>query len=101
MDAGKKRILYWLFFALLLILAAAAAMVLLPEYHHNQDLRGKLAELEERKAERTAARNRLLREVDDLENSPRAIERVAREKFGFCRPGERVMRYDTEPPRGR
>ena len=36
--------------------------------------------------------------IADLENDPFAIEKVAREKFGYMRPGERVYRIITLPP---
>ncbi len=37
--------------------------------------------------------------ADSLESSPRAIERVAREKHGFIRPGEILVKFvpDEEP----
>lgn len=31
-----------------------------------------------------------VQEVYDLENSPAAVEKVAREKFKYCRPGETI-----------
>ena len=46
--------------------------------------------LESRKNARTA----LLREVHDLERSPEAIEKIARERFNMCREGEIVIKYD-------
>jgi cell division protein FtsB len=36
--------------------------------------------------------------IADLENDPFAIEKVAREKFGYMRPGERVYRIVTLSP---
>jgi cell division protein FtsB len=40
----------------------------------------------------------LRRDINDLENDPFAIEKVAREKFGYMRPGERVYRIITLEP---
>jgi len=40
----------------------------------------------------------LRRDIGELENDPFAIERVAREMFGYMRPGERVYRIITLPP---
>lgn len=34
-----------------------------------------------------------LQEVHDLEHSPAAVEKVAREKFKYCRPGETIYLY--------
>ncbi len=93
MDAKRKRVLGWLFYLVLILLVAAAAVLLWPEYRRYQIRQGELAELNAAKMEKTAARNRLYKEVQDLENSPAAIEKVAREKFGLCRPGETIMRF--------
>ena len=50
---------------------------------------------------------RLRREIDALRNDPFAVERVAREMYGYARPGERIYRIITlnvgdepVPPRG-
>lgn len=34
-----------------------------------------------------------MQEVHDLEHSPAAVEKVAREKFKYCRPGETIYIY--------
>ncbi len=47
------------------------------------------AELESKRAERAA----LQKDVTALENSPAAIEKVAREKFRFCKDGEIIIYY--------
>jgi cell division protein FtsB len=39
----------------------------------------------------------LRRDISDLETDPFAIEKVARETFGYMRPGERVYRIITVP----
>lgn len=34
--------------------------------------------------------------IDALQNDPKAVERLARERFGYAKPGETVVRF--EPP---
>lgn len=34
-----------------------------------------------------------MQEIHDLEHSPAAVEKVAREKFKYCRPGEKIYLY--------
>lgn len=34
--------------------------------------------------------------VDSLESEPEAIERIARERWGMIRPGERLYRFEGE-----
>lgn len=36
--------------------------------------------------------------IGDLETDPFAVEKVAREKYGYMKPGERVYRIITLPP---
>ena len=45
-----------------------------------------------------AIRDSLQKEVSDLERSPVAIEKVARETFRLCREGEVIIYYDQEQP---
>lgn len=40
----------------------------------------------------------LQKEYNGLSNDPEYIERVAREKLGWCRPTETVYRFQTKPP---
>ena len=47
------------------------------------------AEADRKRAERDA----LQKEVAELQSSPEAIEKVAREKFRLCKEGEVVMYY--------
>lgn len=49
-----------------------------------EDVRAEVARLEAR--------------VDSLENDSATIERIAREKWGMIRPGERLYRFDDAPP---
>ncbi|MBQ9788757.1 MAG: septum formation initiator family protein [Lentisphaeria bacterium] len=47
--------------------------------------------LESKKIENAA----LIKERNDLKNNPKAIEKVAREIFEYCRDGEVIMVYDS------
>ncbi len=55
------------------------------------------SELEQKIREAEAEQKRLQRESLSLDTSSRAIEKVAREKYGMKRPGESV--YRTPPER--
>ncbi|MFW6119224.1 MAG: FtsB family cell division protein [Planctomycetota bacterium] len=57
------------------------------------DLRARVAELE-RESQRLRAQR------DALLNSPEAIERAAREEYGFTAPDEQVTEFDPPPRRG-
>jgi cell division protein FtsB len=65
-----------------------------------------MLELRRIRAERAAEHNRLLAaeaevarlraRVDSLENDSATIERLARERWGLIRPGERLYRFDDD-----
>lgn len=55
-----------------------------------RDLQSKIADLESRNALLSA-------EIERLRTDPFAIEKVAREKYGYLRPGDRVYRIVTLP----
>ncbi len=44
---------------------------------------------------------RLNRELRELRTDYRAIERVAREKFGMCLPGEDIYHFEDPPAAGK
>lgn len=41
---------------------------------------------------------RLEARVDSLENDSATVERIAREKWGMIRPGEKLYRFEDAPP---
>lgn len=79
---------------LVILLLVAAAALLFPRYRELRKAESeRLAakQLEERKKQRIVE---LRQENEELKNSPDAVEKVAREKFNLCKPGETVMKYD-------
>ncbi len=79
----------------LVILATVVgtAILVLPVYFRHQEAKqnvaAKKAELERVRGELRA----LQQEIQDLENKPAATEKVAREKFRYCREGEVIYEY--------
>ena len=93
-DNKKKSSVstYLLIFVLVLVFAAAAVL-LLPVYRSYQKKQSELGTLNEKLNDRRDESARLSTEVADLTRSPDAVEKVAREKFGLIKEGERVIRY--------
>lgn len=84
---------FYLFCLLIGVIFLGAACLLLPVFKDLKNQEKKLAEL---KAEITALkneRNEILEKIADLEKSPDAVEKVAREKFKLVRPGDTVYEY--------
>ncbi len=57
-----------------------------------------LAQERERVREAEAEVTRLRARVDSLENDSATIERIARERWGLIRPGERLYRFEEAGP---
>jgi len=81
-----------------LILAALLLMVAvwyLPLIKTNERYRKEVLRLdtEIKKEEETA--KQLKSSIDALRNDPKAVERLAREKLGYAKPGETVIRFEA------
>ena len=89
---------YWLFLLAALVLLAAAALLLPVQREYKmkrQELDGLRRELDSKRANSAV----LSKEVSDLQTSPEAVERVAREKYNLCRDGETVLESPELPDR--
>lgn len=94
MFSRLKRVVSIFLFVLLIVIFVFALTLFSPAMKRAHEVEQKLEEqqlvLENKKAVRIA----LLREVHDLERDPTAAEKVARERFGMCKDGEIVIKYD-------
>jgi cell division protein FtsB len=84
-----------------LILAAGALLVAvwyLPLIQTNERYRKEVLRLDTQihKEEETA--KQLKTSIETLRNDPKAVERLAREKLGYAKPGETVIRFESPPP---
>ena len=79
----------------LLFIVVAGAAVLWPNYLQCQSLRNELSEKEKLAAEQQREIMQLKQEIEGLRKDPRSIERVAREKFGWCRDNEKIYHFDS------
>jgi cell division protein FtsB len=70
----------------------------LPLIQQNQRYRQQLLTLEARLAEEEKIGRQLRSAIDSLQNDPRAVERLAREKLGWGKTNEMVVRFEQAPP---
>lgn len=64
-----------------------------PVYRSYQKKQAELGTLNEQLNDKRDESARLNTEVGELSRSPAAVEKVAREKFGLVKDGERVIKY--------
>jgi cell division protein FtsB len=90
---------FWLPVFVATLVAALFGAILARRGRHVQRMVEGRAILEARLARLEAENDRLRAERDELLSSPGAIERVAREEYGFAAPGEQIIRIEGEPRR--
>jgi cell division protein FtsB len=67
----------------------------LPLIKQNERMRKETLRLDT-ELEKKSEENKQLKTAIDAQNDPKAVERLAREKLGYAKPGETVIRF--EPP---
>jgi cell division protein FtsB len=86
-----------------LLLLAAMSYVFyrwyLPLIQQNQRYRKELLLLDARSAESEKFRGQLKASIDSLQNDPRAVERLAREKLSLAKTNEMVVRFEPAADR--
>ncbi len=93
MNHKVQAMLSFSLYVLLGVIFAFSVILVLPVYKRYADMEKNVAELNN---ELKNAQNECLtltREVHDLEHSAAAAEKVAREKYNFCREGEQILIY--------
>jgi cell division protein FtsB len=95
MKAGNKNTLIYFIYLVVFLLIVSAAVLLWPVYRKYRKKEMEVDKLREAAARETAETISLKRNVHGLIVSPQAVEKVAREKFGLCKEGETVLRYDS------
>jgi cell division protein FtsB len=70
-------------------------MTYLPLIHQNERMRREVLRLDTELQKQAITSRQLRADIDALRNDPAAVERLAREKLGYARAGETVIRFET------
>jgi cell division protein FtsB len=70
----------------------------LPLIRQNERMRARILQLDNSIQREQEAGRQLRTSIDALNHDPKAVERLAREKLGYAKPGETVILF--EEPRG-
>src|SRR5262245_59420888 len=61
---------------------------------HNEKMRKELLDREEQIRKVEDANKQLKASIESLKYDPKAVERLARERLGYAKPGETVIRFE-------
>lgn len=81
-------------FLILLAIVLAVAIWYLPLIQQNERMRKEILRLTTQIQQNEETTRQLKASIDALRSDPQAVERLAREKFGYARPGETVIRFE-------
>ena len=70
----------------------------LPLIQQNERMRRRILEQDNQIQKQEDASRQLRATIDALRYNPKAVERLAREKFGYAKPGETVIRFGPPQP---
>jgi cell division protein FtsL len=88
------RVRDYILLVLVLAVLCAAAYTLVPAYTRHRKTRLRILQLQESLADQEQQIRELREELSALRTDYRAIERVAREKFGLCLEDEQIYHFD-------
>lgn len=80
---------------LLLAFLVAIGVWYLPLIRQNEAMRREVMRLEALVQAESETKRQLSTAVESLNSDPKAIERLAREKLGYAKPGETVIRFEA------
>jgi cell division protein FtsB len=79
----------------ILALLLLIGMWYLPLIHQNEKMRAEILRLDTQLQKEEAKSRELKAEIEALRNDPQTIERLTREKLGYARPDETVVRFES------
>ncbi|NPV26923.1 MAG: septum formation initiator family protein [Firmicutes bacterium] len=95
----SSRIKLKLGFCLSMGLLVLAVILWGPQFKHIQQMNAELAELQKQKQQLLQINAKLQEDIRQL-NSDTTVERIAREKLGLVKPGEKIL-IEVQPPRNK
>lgn len=89
-DKLTRLVIFLLFVAGILGLA----VWYLPLIRQNEAMRKAILRLDAQIQKEEETARQLKNAIDSLQHNPKAVERLARETFGYAKPGETVVRFE-------
>lgn len=73
-------------------------MTYVPLIHQNERMRREIFRLDSELQKQDTVSKQLRADIDALRNDPATVTRLAREKLGYAKADETVIRFDTNSP---
>ena len=70
-------------------------MTYLPLIHQNERMRREILRLDTELQKQDSISRQLRADIDSLRNDPATVARLVREKLGYAKPDETVVRFET------
>jgi cell division protein FtsB len=70
-------------------------MCYLPLIQENERMRANIYQLDQQLQQEEQKSRQLQSQIDALRNDPKTVERLAREKLGYAKPDETVVRFES------
>jgi cell division protein FtsB len=86
-----KAVVALLIIAVLLIIG----LCYLPLIHENERMRRDIDNLDRELQEQQELSKQLQAQIEALRDDPKTVERLARDKLGYARPDETIVRFET------
>lgn len=86
-----------IFFLIGLALVIMVIIWYLPDIQRNERMRQEILRLDNEIKTEEEVGKQLKASTDALRNDPKAVERLARERLGYAKPGETVVRFEPPP----
>jgi len=91
-----KRFLQMVFFALLAVMAVAAVVLVFHAFHKYNTIKNRQLEANKELKKQTNECLLLRKKLNNIENNTTEIEKIAREKFNYCKNGETVYKFNSK-----
>jgi cell division protein FtsL len=82
-------------FLLLAVVIVISFALIFPAYNNLNKMTVRVSELEKELEKRKNECSQLRKQLYDLQNNPKAVEKVAREKYNMCGENETVYIYEN------
>ncbi len=86
----------YLIFSAVAAVALMSFALLFPAYNNLDKMKQRVKELEDELEARKTECMHLKKLLNDLENNPKSVEKVGREKFNMCQDGETIYTYNPK-----